>query len=227
MMQEIYETLKNTVEDYFKEDSTGHDIFHLERTMKVALKIQEKEGGDRLVIGTAGYLHDVHRILSKKQGGFCSPKESLPEVEKLMAGIKLSPEQKKKVLHAIEYHEEYAFSKNGRTASDIETLVLQDADNLDAIGAIGVARTFMFGGAHKLPMWNPDIPVKKGGTYDETDANDPTTVHHIYRKLLRMKDTMNTKTGKLWAEKRQRFIEGFLTRFLQEWDGTDMENPKH
>jgi uncharacterized protein len=185
--------------------------------LNIALTIQEKEGGDRLVIAVAAFLHDIHRIIQKETGAFCSPKDSLPKVKELLDLTSLTQGQKERILHCIEFHEEYDFSQEGKSVGDIETLILQDADNLDAIGAIGVGRTFAFGGANGVTMWDPERPVDREA-FDESEK-DPSTIHHFYSKLLKLKNNMNTATAKKMADERHRFMELFLQEFLDEWSG--------
>ncbi len=216
-MDTIINQLEKEVRALFSEESSGHDIYHLKRVLNSALTIQEKEGGDRLIIAISAFLHDIHRIIQKETGKFCSPKDSLPKIKEILDKTNLKEKQKEKILHCIEYHEEYGFSKEGKTATDIETLILQDADNLDAIGAIGIARTFSFGGAYKIPMWIPEKPFDRE-SFDESE-NDPSTIHHFYSKLLKLKKNMNTKTAKRMAEERHKFMELFLKEFFGEWKG--------
>ncbi len=219
MLEQIIPILKERISDMFIKDSTGHDIYHLERTMKVALDIQAIEGGDHLIIGIAAYLHDIHRILSTVMGTYCYPKDSLLTVRKLLDGLNLSDEQINKICHCIEYHEEYNFNKNNNQVSDIETLILQDADNLDAIGAIGIARTFTFGGAHNRPIYDPNTPLPINEEYHEEDAIEASSIHHFYNKLFKIKDNMNTKTGYELACEREKFVKTYTDNFLSEWNG--------
>ncbi len=216
-MEEIIHQLEKEVKVLFHEESSGHDIYHLKRTMNTALTLQEKEGGDKLIIAVSAFLHDVHRIIQKETGKFCSPKDSLPKVKEILDKTNLTEEQKEKVLHCVEYHEEYNFSENGKTVNDIETLVLQDADNLDAIGAIGIGRTFSFSGANQVPMWIPEKPFDRD-SFDESEK-DSSTVHHFYSKLLKLKENMNTETAKKMANERHKFMELFLQEFFDEWNG--------
>lgn len=216
-METIIQQLNKEIKEAFSGESSGHDIYHLQRTLNIALTIQEREGGDRLVVAVAAYLHDIHRIIQKESGAFCSPKDSLPKVKELLDLTSLTQEQKERILHCIEFHEEYDFSHEGKSVSDIETLVLQDADNLDAIGAIGVGRTFAFGGANGVTMWDPERPIDRE-VFDESEK-DPSTIHHFHSKLLKLKDNMNTATAKKMADERHRFMELFLQEFLDEWDG--------
>ncbi|MGD8781644.1 MAG: HD domain-containing protein [Ignavibacteria bacterium] len=217
-MNSILSNLENIIIEIFETDSTGHDIYHLGRVKNIALKIQKEEGGDKLIIAVSALVHDIHRIIQNKTKQFCSPKDSLPKVKEVLQKVDLSKSQVKNILHCVEFHEEYNFSKNGKTVTDIETLILQDADNLDAIGAIGIARTFMYGGSHSEPMWLPEINTVKE-TYDESDNDDPSVIHHFYSKLLKLKDNMNTKTGKIMATHRHNYMLGFIDQFKDEWEG--------
>jgi uncharacterized protein len=216
-MEKILNQLEREIKVLFQKESSGHDIYHLKRTLNNALSIQKKEGGDRLVIAVAAFLHNIHRIIQNETGKFCSPKDSLPKIKSILDKISLKDEQKKKILHCIEFHEEYDFSKKGKTVRDIETLILQDADNLDAIGAVGIGRTFAFGGANGLTMWIPEKPFDRQ-TYDES-KNDPSTIHHFYSKLLKLKNNMNTETGREAAKGRHEFMKSFLGEFFNEWKG--------
>lgn len=216
-MKEILDKLEEEVKSMFHTENSGHDIYHLKRVNYLSLHIQEKEGGDRLVIGVASFLHDIHRIMEKEIGKYVSPVESLPRIEKILNKTNLLKDEKIKVLHCIEYHEEYAFSEKGKAVNDIETLIVQDADNLDGIGAIGIARGFSFAGAHKIPIWIPHLPFNRKH-YDES-IKDPSEIHHFYSKLLKLKDNMNTETAKKMALERHKFIEYFLDEFFKEWKG--------
>jgi len=203
----------------FQGEASGHDLHHLNRVYNVARHIQQKEGGDELVIAIAAFVHDVHRLMQNERGGFVHPKESLPKVKELLEKVGFPADKVSKVLHCVEFHEEYGFSENGRTVSDLETLIVQDADNLDAIGAIGIGRTFSYGGAHGVVMYDPEIPLDSESAYDEHNGKDPSTVHHFYHKLLRLGDQMNTATARAMAKDRHDYMQGFVERFLKEWKG--------
>lgn len=215
MLEEYINKLRPVVLEMFCKESSGHDISHLERVMKIALHLQEKEGGDRLIIGISAFLHDIHRIMQNEgDGEFVFPKESLPTVRKILADTDLSEEQIEKICFCIEYHEEYNW--NNHNVTDINTLILQDADNLDAIGALGIGRCFAFCGAHNIPMYVPDVPLEKDGAYEEKE-NDVSGIHHFYHKLLRLGDYMNTNTAKAMAKVRTDFMKDFTEEFLKEW----------
>ena len=216
MLEKYIEELRPHVIELFKKDFSGHDISHLERTMNTALYLQSKEGGDRIVIGIAAFLHDVHRIMQNETGNFVSPKDSLDTVKNILKYINLSNEQIEKICYCIEYHEQYNW--NGNNVDDINTLILQDADNLDAIGAIGIGRTFFYGGAHNVVMYNPSVPLNEKNDYVESNVNDESTIHHFYHKLFKLQDNMNTKTAKELAEKKTNFMKNFVNEFLSEWN---------
>lgn len=217
MLEEYIKQLKPFVKELFKNDSSGHDISHLERTMKLALNIQKKEGGDRLIIGIAAFLHDVHRIMQNETGKYVSPKDSLNTVRKILENVDLSEEQINKICYCIEYHEEYNW--NGNNVDNLETLILQDADNLEAIGAIGIGRTFNYGGSHNIAMFDENVELNGKNDYSEAGGNDASTIHHFYHKLFKLKDNMNTLTAKKIAEDRTEFMKKFVEEFLREWNG--------
>lgn len=217
MLEEYIEKLKPIILELFSEESSGHDIAHLERTMKIALYLQQKEGGDRIIIGISAFLHDIHRIMQKENGGvFVSPKDSLEMVKNILSNIELTQEQIDKICYAIEFHENYNW--NGENVNDINTLILQDADNLDAIGAIGIGRAFAYGGAHNMKMYDDKIPLNNQSDYIEGKIS-ASTIHHFYHKLFKLADNMNTKTAKEIGIQRTEFMRNFVQEFLFEWNG--------
>lgn len=205
--------LINQIESYFKNDTTGHSVGHLIRTMLIAEKLQKKEGGDLEVVIFSALLHDVHRIMQAEKGKYVSPKESLPQVKKFLKELDLPFEKKKHILYSIEHHEEYSFGKEKVSVTDIESKILQDADNLDAIGAIGLYRCFEYSNSHKIvcyvnqPLYYDDFEEKKF---------DISMVHHIHNKLCRLKDGMNTETGKKMAISRTKILDKFVNDYIAE-----------
>lgn len=216
-MDKVIKQIEKEIKKLFHKESSGHDIYHLRRVLANALIIQKNEGGDKIVIAAAAFLHDIHRVIQKETGKFCSPKDSLPKIREILDKTSLTDKQKEKILHCVEYHEEYDFSTNGKTVNDIETLILQDADNLDAIGAIGIGRAFTFSGARGITMWIPEKSMVRN-IYEES-KNDPSAIHHFYSKLLKLKNNMNTKTAKKMAATRHKFMELYLREFFDEWKG--------
>ena len=214
---ELIEQLREKVKDYFDKDASGHSIDHLERTLNYALYLQSKEGGDVIVIGVASFIHDIHRILGSQQNKFVSPKESLPVVENFLSDLDITNEQKEHILYAIEHHEEYMFGEGGVKVQDIESKILQDADNLDAIGAIGIIRTFKYGIVHNVVDYDPNVPLYQN-EYNES-KEDASTIHHIYNKLIRLGEYMNTQTAKDLAKSKTKFMKEFIEMYIQEYKG--------
>ena len=216
MLEQYIQQLKPYVLELFSTDSSGHDISHLQRTMNTALYLQEKEGGDRIIIGIASFLHDIHRIMQNETGSFVSPKASLTKVKEILSHIDLTEEQIDKICYCIEYHEEYNW--NGNNVDDINALILQDADNLDAIGAIGIGRTFAYSGARNIVMYSEDVPLNEENNFKEENGDDESTIHHCYHKLFKLGDNMNTNTAKELAKKRVEYMKDFVKTFLDEWN---------
>ncbi len=216
-MENLIEMVKAKVEDFFGKDASGHSVDHLERTLNYALFLQSKEGGDRDVIAVSAYIHDIHRILGNERHTYVSPKESLPVVSEFIRDLPLSDAQKEHILFAIEHHEDYAFGKNGEKSTDIESLILQDADNLDAIGAIGLVRTLEYAFSKKRPVYEKSVPLYQN-EYDES-TEDASTIHHIHNKLLRLGEFMNTKTARQLAKKKTKFLKEFAEMYVSEVNG--------
>lgn len=192
----------------------GHDWFHIERVWKNALTIAEKEGGDLLVIQLAALLHDIAD--SKFHGG----DETVGPW--LAADFMQSQDVPEPVRqHVIKIIENISF-KGGYAHSDftsVELYVVRDADRLDAMGAIGIARAFNFGGFKGRPLYDPGIPPQVGMSKEEYKKAHGPTINHFYEKLLLLKDLMHTETGKKMAGERHAFMVSFLDRFYKEWKG--------
>lgn len=217
MLEKYIKIIKPYIIELFKNDSSGHDISHLIRTMNIAINICDKENGDKLIVGIAAFMHDIHRIMQNETGKFVSPKDSLLKVKEILANTDLAEEIINKICYCIEYHEEYNW--NGKNVDDLNTLILQDADNLDAIGAIGIGRTFSYGGAHNVLMYDESVPLNSDEDYSEFKGDDPSTIHHFYHKLFKLADNMNTKTAKEQAIMRTEYMKYFVKEFLDEWEG--------
>ncbi|WP_214847800.1 HD domain-containing protein [Exiguobacterium sp. s193] len=183
-------------------DFSGHDYAHIERVRKMALRIAATEGGDLLTIELAALLHDV---ADTKLGG------TLSSVDAFLSG-KVSDARKQQILQIIE---SMSFKGGDRPAvKTLEGKIVQDADRLDAIGAIGIARTFQYGALTQAPMHVPGFRPRKPG--DRTSPS--STINHFYEKLLLLKDLMNTETAKHLAAERHTFMVEFLERFQKEWE---------
>lgn len=190
------------VRTFHATDFSGHDYAHIERVRKMALQIAATEGGDLLTIELAALLHDV---ADTKLGG------TLSSVALFLSG-KVSDDRQRQILQIID-----GMSFKGGDRPPVKTLegkIVQDADRLDAIGAIGIARTFQYGALTQAPMHVPGLRPRKPG--DRTSPS--STINHFYEKLLLLKDLMNTGTAKGIAEERHAFMLEFLERFQTEWE---------
>lgn len=218
MLDDYINKLMPIVKKMCSKDRTGgHDIDHFNRTMRIALYLQSKEGGDSLIIGIASFLHDIHRLLQSEKKRYVTPKESLDTVIEIIkqSKIELTKEQINKVLFCIEHHEDYNW--NGNNVDDINTLILQDADNLDAIGAIGIGRSFGYAVLNNQLFYDDTVPLEKFDGYEEK-LKDVSNIHFLNNKLIKLGDNMNTKTAKLIAKDRVEFIKRFIEEYIKEWD---------
>ena len=209
--------LKNKIKNRFSGEKSGHDIDHLTRVLNNAMYLQKHEGGDIVVVAISAFVHDVHRIMSNQKGEYVSPKQSLPFINDLIVDLNITEEQKNHILYAVEHHEEYAFGKDKVSVTDIESKILQDADNLDAIGAIGIVRNFKYGWAHNMKDYDASVPFYRND-YDESNK-EVSTLHHMYNKLLRLGDFMNTKTAKELAKNKTALMQQFLNMYVKEVTG--------
>ena len=192
----------------------GHDWFHIQRVYKNALLIANGETADETVIKLGALLHDIAD--SKFHGGdeTLGPKMAREFLES--EGVTETI-----IVHVIQIIENISF-KGGNTEkrfSSIELDIVQDADRLDAMGAIGIARAFNYGGFKNRALYNPQIAPNTRMTKEEYKNNEAPTINHFYEKLLLLKDKMNTETGKRIAQERHRYMQGFLAQFYAEWDG--------
>ncbi len=190
----------------------GHDWFHIERVYKNALLIAEEEECDLTVVKLAALLHDIAD--SKFHGGdeTVGPKTARTFLESQNVSEDI-------ILHVIAIIENISFKGGNfeKKFNSKELEIVQDADRLDAIGAIGIARTFNYGGFKNRPLYNPNIQPNMNK--EEYKNSESPTLNHFYEKLLLLKDKMNTETGKKIAQKRHDFMVTFLSQFYAEWDG--------
>lgn len=195
----------------FSSDSSGHDIDHTLRVARTAMAIQSTEGGDPDIIEIAALLHDAD---DRKLFG----SEDCPFAVLLMEDLGFDDDVIDRVTAVIR---QVSFKGADSVSPDsLEGRVVQDADRLDAIGAIGIARAFAYGGSRGRRMHDPSEPPQTGMNAEEYFASKGTTVNHFHEKLLLLKDMMNTDTGRRMAESRHAFMLEFLERFEDEWEGT-------
>jgi uncharacterized protein len=192
----------------------GHDWFHIERVYKNALLIAENEACNIEIVKLGALLHDIADSKFHNGNETVGPKVAREFLEK----EKVSEET---IVHVINIIENISF-KGGhfdKKFSSKELDIVQDADRLDAIGAIGIARTFNYGGFKNRAIYNPNIAPNLNMSKEEYKNSEAPTLNHFYEKLLLLKDKMNTKSGKEIAQKRHKFMEKFLSQFYAEWDG--------
>lgn len=205
------------VKDKLQNAEGGHDWFHIERVYKNAVKIAQNEDNCNLEIVKLGAL--LHDIADSK---FHNGDETVgPKVAKEF--LEQEGASKDTIEHVVAIIENISF-KGGNfnqkfTSKELE--VIQDADRLDAIGAIGIARTFNYGGFKNRSLYDPNISPKLNMSKEEYKKSDAPTINHFYEKLLLLKDKMNTETGKKLAESRHKFMEQFLAQFYTEWEDED------
>ena len=194
----------------------GHDWFHIERVYKNALLIAEGEDCDLIVVKLGALLHDIAD--SKFHGGdeTVGPKTARTFLESQNVKEDI-------ILHVIAIIENISFKGGNfeKKFNSKELEIVQDADRLDAIGAIGIARTFNYGGFKNRPLYNPNIQPNMNMNKEEYKNSESPTLNHFYEKLLLLKDKMNTETGKKIAQKRHDFMVTFLSQFYAEWDGQE------
>ena len=213
------ETIINNTVAYVKDSlqnaEGGHDWWHIYRVWQTAKHIAEQENVDLLIVELGALLHDIAD--SKFHDG---NEEIGPQIARgFLVSLDLNEDH---ITHVIKIIENISFKggKHKQSFKSPELDVIQDADRLDALGAIGIARTFNYGGFKNREIYNPDIAPNLNLTKEEYKNSIAPTLNHFYEKLLLLKDMMNTKTGKEMAEKRHKYMEIFLDQFYSEWDGT-------
>mgnify|MGYP003969325661 FL=1 len=208
----------NTI-DFVKETlegaEGGHDWFHIERVYKNALLISENEKVDPFTVQLGALLHDIADAKFYNGDESIGPKKAREFLKKQYVDEDI-------IIH-IENIILFISYKSSLDASEKFTSpeldVIQDADRLDAIGAIGIARCFNYGGFKNRSLYDPAIEPNLEMTKEQYKKSTAPTINHFYEKLLLLKDKMNTKTGQLLAKDRHRYMEGFLQQFYEEWNG--------
>lgn len=205
---------KQFVKQQLADAEGGHDWFHIERVYRNSLLIAQTEDCDEVIVKLGALLHDIadskfhdgDEIIGPKIARAFLEEESVDEAT---------------IVHVLNIIENISF-KGGNFEKKFhskELEIVQDADRLDAIGAIGIARTFNYGGFKNRPLYDPAIAPNLRMTKEEYKSSEAPTLNHFYEKLLLLKDKMNTETGKQIAQERHRFMETFLSQFYAEWDG--------
>ena len=211
-MNEHIEKTINFVKEKLEGAEAGHDWFHIERVWKLSKKISEKEGGNLEIIELSALLHDIADPKFHNVDETLATKIS----SEFLKSIKVEENIINQVLYIIE-NISFKNREESHQNPSLELQIVQDADRLDAIGAIGIARTFNFGGFKNNLMYHPDIQPKLNMSKEEYKKSNGTTINHFYEKLLLLKDLMNTETAKKIASERHDFMLKFLDEFYKEW----------
>ncbi|MBI2084910.1 MAG: HD domain-containing protein [Candidatus Aenigmarchaeota archaeon] len=201
--EQILAEIEKLVKERCIDDATGHDWNHIDRVRRNSLKIAKKEGGDAFIIELAALLHDVEdwKTENYKSG----------IVAKWLDNYGTNKNDKQKIMNIIE-RISFKGTNHDDNMDSIEGKIVQDADRLDAIGAIGLARCIAFGTSKNRTLYDPSIEPDMGM------KRNTTTINHFYEKLLLLKDRMNTKTAKELAKERHEFMDMFLKQFFREWN---------
>jgi uncharacterized protein len=204
------------VKETLKDAEGGHDWFHVERVFKNAILIAKEEKVDVFVVSLAALLHDIADPKFHNGNEKIGPKKA----KKFLIHEKVPKEIGKHVIKIIKHISfKNTFDKKRKQFISKELMVLQDADRLDAIGAIGIARCFNYGGFKNRALYDPEILPNLNMTKEEYKNSEAPTINHFYEKLLLLKSKMNTTAGKKIAENRHLFMENFLEQFYNEWNG--------
>ena len=210
LIAETVKFVKHTLEGA----ESGHDWWHIQRVWNNALQIIKTETAEQLIVELAALLHDIadskfhngdEEIGPKIAGDFLYsqqlPQDLILNVQQIIRNMSFKASFEKKQFHSKELE------------------IVQDADRLDAIGAIGIARAFTYGGFKNRELYNPGIPPALNMNKEEYKNSTAPTINHFYEKLLLLKDKMSTETGKRIAAERHVFMEQYLAQFYKEWDG--------
>ena len=212
MNEDLLEKTLLYIKDRFKNDYSGHDYYHSVRVYNLATSICKEESGNLEIVQLASLLHDVDDY--KLFGGNVS---TYSNAEIFLKKNNISDEKIELICNIIG---SISFKgTDSKIPKSLEGKIVQDADRLDAIGAIGIARTFAYGGSKNRSMHLPNEKPHDNMNFEEYSTLNGTTINHFYEKLLKLKDLINTDTAKKIAESRHKYMETFLSEFFDEWDG--------
>lgn len=208
----ILEAASEWVRAKLGQESSGHDWGHIDRVVRTARTIAEAERANAFVCELAALLHDM---ADEKLND--DPAAAQRELEGWLANSGVSKED---AAHILEIIDTMSFKGGSRPPMrTVEGRVVQDADRLDAIGAVGISRVFAYSGAKGRPIHDPDVAAREAMTEEEYRSGRDTAINHFYEKLLKLRGLMNTDAGRAMAEERHRFMETYLEQFYAEWDG--------
>jgi uncharacterized protein len=179
-------------------------MHHVWRVFRQTQRFSRELEADPVVTGCAALTHDLHRVIGEGTG--CDPAKTTEEVADILDSAGVDADRIPDIQHCVAVHDDLAFRGDDPRPESLEAKILRDADNLDAMGAVGVARTFAFGGVHDTPLWDPD-----GEEYSQ--------LYHFEDKLLRLRDELHTEPARRLAAERHEFLLEFFERFRAEWHG--------
>ncbi len=212
--QSVIQKTADHVRQVFGNEGSGHDWWHMKRVWENAKRIGQAEGADMFIVELGALLHDIADWKDHDGDLTVGPKVA----GEWLSSLGVEPAIVKKIQYIVaNVSFKGAGVKNGM--STLEGKVVQDADRLDAIGAIAVARTFTWGGSRGRLLYDPDFKPEMHQSFEAYKNSTSSSLHHFYEKLFLLKDMMNTATGKQLAEDRDRFMHQFVDQFLAEWDG--------
>jgi uncharacterized protein len=214
---EIIQETAEYVKSEFQNDSSGHDWWHIHRVWKNAVQIARIEGAELFTVELAALLHDLDDWkLSPTAGDI--PERAAAWLRKM--GVRATISE-----HVCAIITQLSFKGAGveNKISTLEGRIVQDADRLDAIGAVGIARAFAYGGHKGRAMYDPEQPPVMHQSFEQYKNSRSASLNHFYEKLFLLKDLMNTPTARRIADERHAYMEGFVARFLLEWEGRDFE----
>ena len=215
--EQIIQKTADYIKQEFSNDSSGHDWWHIYRVWKNALAICEQEKADSFIVQLAALLHDLDDWKFNESGD-----ETPLRARAWLDSCSVDPVIADSVCEIIT-HISYKGAGVQNKMDSLEGFIVQDADRLDAIGAIGIGRAFAYGGYKNRMMYDPDSPPTLHATFEAYKNSKSATVNHFYEKLLLLKDRMNTETAKRIADQRHKVMEDFLSQFMLEWEGADIQ----
>lgn len=212
VQEQIIQDTVQFVQSVLGGDTSGHDWWHIYRVVQMTERITAAEGANRFVTVMAALLHDVadEKLNDSKEAG----------MRKVIDWLDTQPIDEQDTQHILEIIA--TMSYNGGNNPPVRTLegqIVQDADRLDAIGAISIARVFVYSGHTGRPIHDPDIPVRTSMTPEQYRNEKSTAINHFHEKLLKLKDMINTPAARIIAEERHRYMQEYVDRFYQEWNG--------
>ncbi|WP_316735496.1 HD domain-containing protein [Pedobacter aquatilis] len=213
-MQNYIEKTINFVKKTLENAEAGHDWFHIERVFKTALNINRAEHGNELIVSFAALLHDIADPKFNNGDEELGPNVAADFLKSIHVDDDIITQVK-----LIIQHMSFKNSFDNPGFSSKELQIVQDADRLDAIGAIGIARAFTYGGYKNRVLYDPEIKPELHHSKESYKNTTAPTINHFYEKLLLLKDLMNTDSGKAIAQKRHDFMNTYLEQFYSEWEG--------